>query len=165
MRIACIGSRDITPLQEELFEAIGEWIVSEGHYISSGAADGSDASFMIGGNKVAPERVIAYLPWPKYNNQYIHPGNRVLYQPYPQWEELSKPFHGAWDKLSQGARKLMARNWGIVHRADKVIALLNHRKPGGGGTGQGWRIAGHLNIPRLDLNDKSFDEVVDFILQ
>jgi hypothetical protein len=57
----------------------------------------------------------------------------------------------------------MARNYGIIYKADKVIALLNHSKPGGGGTGQGVRIANFLNIPVLDLNGKSYNDIVAFI--
>ena len=45
----------------------------------------------------------------------------------------------------------MARNYGIVHKADAVLAYLNHNKQGGGGTGHGWRIAEHLRIPRFDV--------------
>lgn len=162
-RIACIGSREITLEQSELFAQIGEYIVSQGWYLSSGNADGSDSAFAKGANKIKPENVILYLPWQSYNIQHINPKNRILGSPFPEWEDLTKPFHGAWDKLSQGGRKLMARNYGIIHRADKVIALLNHSKPGFGGTGQAWRIAESLKIPKLDLNDQTLKQVVKFL--
>lgn len=163
IRIACIGSREISKDQTVLFQEIGSWIVSKGWYISSGNADGSDYNFACGGNKINPSNVILYLPWASYNSNYIRPGNRVLTEPKEEWFELTKAFHPGWNNLSQGVKRLMARNYGILHRADKVITLLNHNKSGGGGTGQGWRIAEHLKIPRLDLNNKNLLDVKTFL--
>jgi len=163
MRIACIGSRQISEEQRVLFVNIGKFIVSGGDFISSGNAEGSDQMFASGGNSIKPENVIIYLPWKTYETYHLNLNNKICYEPKKEWFELTAPFHGGWNNLSQGAKRLMARNYGIIHRADKVIALLNHKKQGGGGTGQGWRIAESLNIPRLDLNNKSFDEVVEFL--
>ncbi len=163
MRIACIGSRSVSEEQKDLFINIGKFIVSGGDFISSGNADGSDSFFAMGGNSVKPENVIIYLPWKNYNTYYLNNKNKICYEPKKEWFLETAPHHPNFDKLTQGVKRLMARNYGILHRADKCIALLNHKKPGGGGTGQGWRIAEHLNIPRLDLNNKSFDEVVEFL--
>lgn len=162
-RIACIGSRSITEDQKHLFIQIGKFIVSGGGFISSGNAQGSDQAFAFGGNIINPENVIIYLPWNTYEKDHLHPKNKICYEPKKEWFDLTSPFHGGWLKLSQGVKRLMARNYGIVHRADKVIALLNHNKQGGGGTGQGVRIAESLKIPILDLNNKSFDEIVEFL--
>lgn len=163
MRIACIGSTGATPEQGELFRQIGRFIVSGGDYITTGNAEGSDFYFADGGNSIKPENVLIYLPWPDYNKQFIHPKNKVLLNPKNEWFELTAPFHPIFNNLKKGAQRMMSRNYGIVHKADKLIALLNHRKQGFGGTGQGWRIAESLDIPRLDLNNKSFDEVVEFL--
>lgn len=163
MRIAAIGSRKITPEQRELFVNIGKFIVSGGDYISSGNAEGSDEAFATGGSLIDPKRVIIYLPWANYNTYFLHKNNNILTSPKNEWFDLTAPFHPGWNNLTQGVKRLMARNYGIVYKADKVIAFLNHKKPGGGGTGQGWRIAESLNIPRLDLNNKSFDEVAEFL--
>lgn len=163
MRIACIGSREITDSQRDLFFKVGAWITSNDHYISSGNADGSDSAFAAGGNSVNPRNVIIYLPWATYNKAYLHKDNRILKEPDEDWFDKTAPFHAKWNELTQGVRRLMARNYGIVHRANKVIALLNHSKIGGGGTGQGVRIAQSLKIPVLDLNGKSFEEIINWV--
>jgi len=155
-RIACIGSRTINLDQEELFFQIGRFIVSGGDYISSGNALGSDQAFAKGGNSIKPENVIIYLPWKTYETYHLNPKNKICYEPKKEWFELTAPFHGGWNNLSQGVKRLMARNYGIVHRADKVIVFLNHKKQGGGGTGQGVRIAESLKIPVLDLKQQIF---------
>lgn len=163
MRIACIGSTSITPEQSELFKQIGRFIVSGNDYVLTGNAEGSDFSFADGGNEINPENVLIYQPWPEYNKQFLHPKNKILLNPKKQWFLETAPFHPIFDKLKQGAKNMMARNFGIIARADKVIAKLNYKKQGFGGTGQGWRIAESLNIPRLDLNNKTFDEIVEFL--
>lgn len=164
-RIACIGSRDIPPKTEGLMEQIGEYIASRGWYIASGNALGSDAAYARGANRVDPSKVILYLPWRTYNEELIVRGNRYTFDIRPEWEDTAKEFHPAWNKLTQGVRKLMARNAGIISRADKVIAYLNHSKSSGGGTGHGWRISGSKGIPRLDLATKEYnlDEIIEWL--
>lgn len=163
IRVAAIGSREITEKQAELFKKIGAFIVGRGDLISTGNAIGSDCEFARGGNSVNPSHVIIYLPWASYNQEFLHPRNKVLFNPLPEWHELARPFHGGYDKLTQGGQKMMQRNFGILNRADKCLAFLNHNKPGFGGTGFGWKVAEKLKIPRPDLNNKSFEEVVWFL--
>jgi len=162
-RIACIGSRSITQDQQQLFNLIGQYLASEDYYLSSGNADGADCEFAAGASMINPSCVLLYLPWSSYNKEYIVPGNKVLSNPKDEWFNIVAPFHPAWANLTQGARRLHARNYGIVYKADKVIALLNHNKPSGGGTGMGWKLAEYLKIPRLDLNEKSYKQVIEFI--
>jgi len=45
----------------------------------------------------------------------------------------------------------MYRNASIIMSSNYVFAYLNHEVAGQGGTGHGWRMAGALGIPRLDL--------------
>jgi hypothetical protein len=163
LRIACIGSRVITDEQRQLFFDVGAYIAKQGWLVSSGNADGADAAFAAGANSVKPESVIVYLPWKKYNPHNLHPQNQVLADPKKEWMDLAAPFHHCWDQLSYGAKKMMARNYGIVYRADKTLALLNYSRPGYGGTGHGWAVSGHLGIPRLDMNDKKWEDVEIFL--
>ncbi len=151
-RIACVGSREISKEMAEFMCKLGEFIVSRGDYVSSGNCAGSDFSYAHGANKINPRNVILYLPWAKYNREFIVDGNRFTCNIKPEWEVLAEKFHPAWPKLSQGVKKLMARNIGIVYKADKLLAYLNHKKSGFGGTGQAWRYAEYLNLPRLDLS-------------
>lgn len=165
IRIACIGSRDISEETKELMQEIGKFIVSQGWYISSGNCAGSDYAYACGGNLINPAKVILYLPWTKYNNEYLVKRNFILREPKPEWSEIAARHHPAYQYLSQGVKKLMDRNVGIVLRANKLIAYLNHNKKGGGGTGQGFRLAESLNIPRMDISqNQSLAEIKEFLL-
>lgn len=48
----------------------------------------------------------------------------------------------------------------IIYRANKVIALPN---PKTGGTKHSMAIAKGLGIPCLDITDKTFEEIVEFL--
>lgn len=151
-KIACIGSRDIPPDVEAKMEAIGEYIAQRGWYLGSGNALGADAAYARGANRVDPSKVIIYLPFPSYNRELIVPGNHIVNDTQPEWERLAAQHHPRFPLLTRGAKAMMVRNAGIVRNADFVIAYLNRTKIGGGGTGHGWRIAGELGIPRLDIS-------------
>lgn len=155
-RIACIGSREISGKTEKLMESIGEFIIQQGWYVSSGNAIGSDAAYARGANRIDPTHVILYLPKPNVNKELIVEGNRVSTKQPQEWVDVARNHHDRFDKLDPYVQKLMARNAGIVLRATKVIAYLNPNKPWGGGTGHGWRIAKTYNIPRLDLSEKEY---------
>jgi hypothetical protein len=161
---ACIGSRALTPEQLAICFTLGQWIVKRGHFVDSGNADGADGAFAAGGNTVDPTHVWLHLPWPKFNAHQITPGNRfrVLEQIPPadqQWmHELAAKYHPNYTYLRQGAKKLHARNGMITYSVqprEPVFSVLAwpSDKPGGGGTGQGIRIAEGEGIPlvRLDL--------------
>jgi len=152
VRIACIGSRDISAWSGAIMEKIGEVIVLAGGYVTTGNAIGSDAAFARGGNRVNPSHVILYLPWKTYNEELIVEKNLVTWQDNPEWEFMARAHHPVYDQLSKGAKQMMNRNAGILSRANACIAFLNHSKQGFGGTGHGWRISGTMGIPRFDLS-------------
>jgi hypothetical protein len=65
--------------------------------------------------------------------------------------------HPAWGRLSQGAEKLMIRNGMILipcgcHSVDLCLAWPSNRR-GGGGTGQGMRIAEEQGVRLINLNN------------
>lgn len=163
INIACIGSRETTEEQRILFGKIGAFIVSNGWKVITGNAKGSDQAFAEGGNQINPKLVTLCLPWASYEKQAIVLGNKIVKDPYKDWFEPAALYHPNWANLPNSVRCLMARNYGIVSNSHKVIALLNNKKLGGGGTGHGWRVAEGLGIPRLDLNNKSFEEVIGFL--
>lgn len=164
MKIACIGSREINPQIESEMEHIGEFIARQGWWLASGNAIGSDQAYARGANRVNPTKVILYLPWSTYEDQAIVEGNQVLESPKPEWEELAARHHPRYPLLGQGAQKMMVRNAGIVRNADAVIAYLNRRKIGGGGTGHGARIASALEIPLLDISlPKNLAHAIEFL--
>jgi hypothetical protein len=159
VRVACIGSRKVTAEESELCFEIGKFIVNQGWFISTGNADGADSLYAKGGNSVNPSSVLIYLPWASYNQDFIVKGNRVTHKILPKWTYIAEQNHNAWPYLTDGVRKLMSRNAGIILRANVVIALLNHKKTGYGGTGHGWRISESLGIPHLDISGKSIKDL------
>lgn len=154
--VACFGSRETPQSVLALMERLGKAITSLGGYVSSGHAQGADLAFEMGGCQGNPRRVIVSLPWPTYNkNIPIHDDAKVCVlteQPFKD-EFLSEAakYHGAWDRCSQGAKLLHARNMLIVDGAFMGIGYLNHKKPGGGGSGQAYRVLTETNRPVSDL--------------
>lgn len=165
MRIATIGARDISLKTSNFLSEIGKMIVEHGNYIASGGANGSDSSFARGANLVDPTKVIIYLPWESYNKELIVKGNHVTWQIKLEWEEIAARHHPKWANLKDSVRKLMARNAGIISRADKVIAYPNINSPFGGGTSHSMRVAKEKGIPILDLTEKehSLEEVGNWL--
>jgi hypothetical protein len=162
--IACIGSRELNNKQLETCRILGEWIVGHGHTLRSGNAVGADQAFQAGGNKQDPTKVQLCLPWRDMNKAAIVPGNQVinLYREenprFAEVEELAMSCHPNWSRLNAGARKLHMRNVLIVlgehdrpGRADMVIAWPS-LKLGGGGTGQGMRVAKRTGVRLVDVS-------------
>lgn len=163
-RIAGIGTRDLADAQIDIVEKLGEWIVRCGHELHSGNAQGSDQAFARGGNRVDPTKVHLHLPWLSYERQAIVLGNHVDILASLDWRiqsrylDFAAQHHPAWERVSKGGRMLHARNGRIIYPdlllnrpVDLVIAWPSG-KIGGGGTGQGMRMAEAGRIPLLDLS-------------
>lgn len=162
-RIAGIGSRDLFDEQLEICEKLGQWIVHCGHELHSGGARGADQNFAQGGNHVDPTKVFIHLPWLSYERDAIVLGNHVdimASMNFPEqqtYEEYAQAHHPAWNRLTNGGKLLHARNGRILfpngypgQPVDLVIAWPS-ASLGGGGTGQGIRMASAARIPLVDL--------------
>ena|SRR4030043_311069 len=149
--IACIGSRALLPEEKELCFNIGKTLIQSGYCLKSGNAMGADQSYASGANSVDPRLVYLYLPWPSYNKENIVSGNYFLDTPKSEWFAIAANYHSYWSKLSQGARRLHARNVGIVEGVKFVIAYPG--KGYGGGTAMGMRIAAANGIPVYNLRE------------
>ncbi len=167
MRVACIGSREISEKVRNELRRIGRFIARKGWIVVSGNALGSDEMYVRGANSVDPCCVKLFLPWASYNKELIVPGNVLVLEAEEEWTEIARAHHPKYDDLKQGAQKMMQRNVGIVADADVVLAVLNHKKPGGGGTGQGWRVAETMKKPRLDVsgleNSMKAEEIANWL--
>ena len=122
-----------------------------GWSLNSGGADGADLAFAYG----AGEKTV-FLPWPGFNGQM----GTVAADPAAM--AIAEQFHPAWERLSAGARKLMARN---VHQILGVdlqtpVKFVICWTPDGaetrttiqtGGTGQAIRVAIAHGIPVFNL--------------
>lgn len=162
MRIACIGSRDLNETQTTMCEKLGTWVVQCGHILDTGNAPGADQAFARGANQVRPDLVHLHLPWYNFERQVIHDDNVVhvlddleeLHLKF--YSQIAEKHHPAFHRLSQGAKKLMTRNSSILlppplyFPVSHCLAIPGNKR-GGGGTGQGMRIAVHEGIRLVDL--------------
>lgn len=168
-RIAGIGSRELRGEWLNVCAKLGEWIVRCGHELHSGGAQGTDQSFAQGGNRVDPTRVFIHLPWLSYERGALVLGNHVDVlasmnnKEQQSYREYAKSHHPAWSHLTNGGQLLQARNGRIIfpngypgQPVDLVLAWPS-AKIGGGGTGQGMRMAKAEGIPLVNLNEMRID--------
>jgi hypothetical protein len=149
-KVACFGSRETPQHVLDLMQRIGRLIASNGGVCASGHCSGADWNYEQGACSTAPERMLVCLPWATYNRRAedhmpIHPKAKVIvFDNLPQDEKLvirriAEKHHGAWNRLTNGARLLHSRNILIGVGAFMGFTYLNHSKPGGGGSGQCYR--------------------------
>lgn len=149
---AGIGSRRTPPEVLELMTKIGRRLAQRGWLLRSGGAVGADQAFFKGAWSVRGATEI-YLPWPGYEGQRE---GVALYRPHPEAFRIAEQFHPAWGKLTEGGKKLHARNVHIVLGCDlsSPVRFIVCWTPGGklsGGTAQALRIGQALNIPIVNL--------------
>ena len=152
---AGIGSRDTPPQILKLMEDIAIVLAQRGWVLRSGLADGADQAFHVGAT-MAKGQQENYIPWKGFNGANAQ---AIVAPELPNWEialGISSQFHPAWDKCSDGAKKLHGRN--LYQIAGKnldlpVDCVVCWTKNGQevGGTAQAMRIAKHLQIPIFNL--------------
>lgn len=159
---AGIGSRDITSEESRKCQDLAAFLSSAGYTLYSGNADGADKAFQEGSNG----KFVAFLPWDGFNRKQTdsHGGEYLTTGSYPECDKYVDMFHPNPRALSQGARKLMARNssqvlgYGDKPRPVFVICCANPADNKGnvqGGTGQAVRIAMSVGIPVFNLRNRS----------
>ncbi len=133
MKYAGIGSRE-TPLEIlRLMTDIGTFMADRGFMLRSGGARGADSAFEAGVNRSS-----------KPNLKVIYTAQDA--QNFESWSAHAATFHPAWDRCSDFAKLLHARNSAIILGAtlnDPVLNVICWTKDGkdSGGTGQALRIA------------------------
>lgn len=148
MRIAGIGSRETPPDALHALTYAGAALASQGHRGSSGGARGADQAFEAGFRSVNPSLLRSY----------------TVADATPEAHELAARYHPAWDRCSDYAKMLHARNGPIVLSetlCNPVDAILCWT-PGGrvtGGTGQALRIAADVGIPVFNLAVEPLDNL------
>ncbi len=158
---AGIGARRTPPYILETMREIAILLANNNYTCNTGAARGADQEFAkgaIAGNG----KVNLMLPWTTYEQKWtsmlsnMPTGNvriHTLCAIHTKAIESVKQFHPAAENLKQSVEKLHARNYMIIEDANFVICWTPNGKEIGG-TGQGIRIANHLNIPIHNLGDK-----------
>lgn len=159
--VAIIGTRDPDSDQIKAAEMVSFKLSR--HYdctIHTGGAAGIDFAAMMACKK---GMLRVYIPWKGYHTDLI-PKHAVVevYTPkmhHGDWSR-SVSLHPNTGKLTESARRLHARNYGIVHGRDLVLAFP--RSDSGGGTAQGMRIAtreGTALIVRPSLKEFSLNDL------
>lgn len=145
--VAIIGTRDPDHDQLKAAELISFKLSR--HFdctIHTGGAIGIDFAAMVACKK---GMLRVYAPWEGFHMDLIPRHATVeVYNPsvHATWTR-SVAMHPAPQKLPDYARKLHARNYGIVHGRDLVVAFP--QRNGGGGTAQGIRLAEAMGIPLI----------------
>ena len=158
---AGIGSRETPAEFLKLFRDVASHLGRLGWDLRSGHAPGADQAFEQGCDKVEGYKTI-YIPWKGFEgSDSTYYFNYELHKQKPhellqRCEDIAAAYHPAWDRLSDGAKKLHTRNvrqiLGIYKPAQdsKFIICYTADGKGGGGTGQALRIARDRNIPIFD---------------
>jgi hypothetical protein len=162
-----IGSRNIDSETYQIMKILAQRLSNLGYVLRSGGANGSDSAFEEG----ADYKEI-YLPWSGFNNNDSDNYN-ISYKAL----ELASELHPGWKYLSQGARKLMARNcyqvlgYELNSPSEFVVCWTKDgvethrdRKQSTGGTGQAISLADRNNIRVFNIfNKKSLLELENYI--
>lgn len=153
-----IGARKTPEPMLENIRRAAVFMANHGYTLRSGAADGADKAFEEGCDSVQGKKEI-YLPWENFNG---HKSN--LWKPGKIAHNVAEKYHPTWDKLSDGAKKMMARNvnqmFGIhLTQNTKLVICWTPEGKITGGTGQALRIAKDFKIPVINFGSQSLQEV------
>jgi hypothetical protein len=134
-----------------------------GWWLRSGGAPGADSAFENGANLQAVPRMgrnafkQIFLPWDGFQNRYVSEDPAHIFTPPSDAAyEVAAQYHPAWQRCSNAARSLHARNSHIIlgpalSYPVKFVMCWTPRGEGGGGTGQGIRVAKAWKIPVVDM--------------
>lgn len=154
---AGIGSRETPKEMLEHFEYIGSVLANKGFVLRSGGAKGADQAFENGCDKVHGAKDI-FLPWKGFENSKS--GLCIISE---EAMNIAAKYHPYWNNLSDGAKKLQARNsyqvlgYDLNTPSNFIICYTKGGK-GSGGTCQAIRIAKANNIPVFDFGGEGVGE-------
>ena len=152
-----IGSRKTPQPILELMTHAAAKLARSGWMLRSGGAAGADSAFERG-CLLTSGRLELYLPWQGFEQKTSSSGD-----PTPAAFALAKTIHPAWDRLSNGARKLHARNCHQILGADlqtptHFVLCWTPSGNRSGGTGQALRLATLHNIIIFDLGVATIEQ-------
>lgn len=158
---AGIGSRETPEHICELMTNIARELSDMGLILRSGHADKADLAFEYGANGKAE----IYLPWRSFNSDAPLKGTAIVGAYNIQSEDLAMKYHPAWQKCSDGAKRLHNRNvyqilgpglgHHLVETISKFVVCWTKDGKASGGTGQALRIAEAYNIPIFNLYNEN----------
>lgn len=156
-----IGSRETPSEIIEKIEKIAEHLAKQNWILRSGGADGADLAFEKGCNKAGGIKEI-YLPWRGFNNS-----TSELYRLAPACDKIAATIHPVWDKLTQGAKKLHARNVYQVLGLDletpsNLVVTWTKNGKEVGGTATALKLARQQSIKIINLAIQDFDFIQNY---
>ena len=161
---AGIGSRETPNVALGLMVDIAKRLADRGYTLRSGGAQGADTAFERGCDLRRGNKQI-FLPWNGFNHRLVSGTPKGVFCTIPNEAfDMAAQFHPAWERCSEAAMKMHARNCMQVlgaNRADPVDFVICWT-PGGrasGGTGQALRIAKSHGITIMDLGKYSETEL------
>lgn len=149
---AGIGSRETPENFLRCFQKIGQEMAKQGYVLRSGGAEGADAAFELGCTSVNGRKEI-YLPWPRFNGS-----KSTLHHVCGRAQAMAEKLHPAWERCSDGARKLLSRNIyqvlgvNLNTPVELVICWTDHPL-GSGGTALPMRLARERSIPIYNFSE------------
>jgi hypothetical protein len=168
-----IGSRETPKETLELMKKIGFAMAKAGWILRSGHAPGADQAFETGARMASckQSQLDIFIPWKGFegaSNGFEFCVPELYCDTYEQAVEIAQQFHPAWDKCTDGAKKMHTRNVYQIAGKDlntptKFVVCWTKDGKRGGGTGQALRIAEHLQIPIFDLAICNPDDILEFV--
>ena len=146
---AGIGSRETPADMLEVMRNVATKLAKNSAILRSGGADGADSAFEMGCDYGMGKKEI-YLPWKNFNNN-----SSTLFHVCGDALLLAAKFHPAFNRCSDGAKKLHARNMYQVFGKDLNnpvdFSICWHNNSGG--TMQAVRVMQHYAIKIYNLNN------------
>lgn len=144
-----IGSRHTPDEVCRAFILLARALAKHDFVTRSGHAPKADRAFEYGCDLMNGHKEI-YIPWKGFEGS-----KSLLYTPSEKAFKMAEEFHPKWKNLSQGAKKLQARNshqmFGLnMETPTHFVICWTKDGKRGGGTGQALRIATHYDIPIFD---------------
>lgn len=176
-----VGSRDITTQEVRNIKQLSLHLGLLGYTLRSGKANGADNAFQSGLLLVEKEMGVSahseiYIPWPSFNKDVRNLDSRwdISLEDLTnttQAEEIVSRIHPAWEKLSQGARKLHTRNvYQVLGRdlespSDFLVCCSDPVRGGvKGGTNTAYQVALQHDVPVFNLREKGdLQRIVEFV--
>lgn len=145
-----IGSRKAPTWALKIAERLALSLTTYGYTLRSGGADGMDSAFESGCDLVNGKKEI-YLPWKHFNDN-----PSPLYTLESEVFKMAEYLHPNWNNLSDGAKKLHARNIYQITGFDwenfsKFVIYYSF--PDKGGTQQALRVANEFKIRTINIFD------------
>jgi hypothetical protein len=151
---AGIGPRTTPKDVQEVMTDIAKQLVPTGWCLRSGHAVGADQAFE---NGAANKQI--FLPWEGFNGANSNGTDTAVVPVTSRCVEIAASHHPAWDRCTDGAKRLLCRNVPIIlgETLDDPVTCVITWLPEPtyqGGTRHALNIASSYGVPVFDLNQR-----------